>query len=181
MFKSIEELLNSLASPNGIIRQKARYELVKIGNPALKHLVEFQSSDKHLAKWEAVKAISEIGTKESIPILIKALDDDEFDVRWLAAEGLIDIGHSSIYPLLRAFISNNDSAHLKEGVHHVLKGLELRGSYEDKYRIIKSLETFATPVKLELNIINLLSDELMMPINDKDDIKKDNQDNIKAG
>lgn len=161
MSKAIEELIKDLSNPNGIIRQKARYELVKMGNPALDYLIELQGAEKHLARWEAVKAISEIGTRDSIPILINALEDEEFDVRWLAAEGLIEIGHSSVYPLLKAFISNKESVHLKEGVHHVLKGLELRGLYEDKHDIIKGLETFTAPVKLELNIINMLKEELV--------------------
>ncbi|HSD62244.1 MAG TPA: HEAT repeat domain-containing protein [Ignavibacteriaceae bacterium] len=161
MSGTVEQLINDLASSNGIIRQKARYELVKMGNPALDYLLELQSSDKHLARWESVKAISEIGSSESIPILINALDDEEFDVRWLAAEGLIDIGHSSVYPLLKAFISNKDSIHLKEGVHHVLKGLEIRGMYNDKYEIIKALETFTAPIKVELKVISMLKDELI--------------------
>ncbi len=160
MSKTIENLIEDLSNPNGIIRQKARYELVKMGNPALDYLLELLGAQKHLARWEAVKAISEIGTADSIPILINALEDEEFDVRWLAAEGLIDIGHSSVYPLLKTFISNKDSVHLKEGVHHVLKGLEIRGHYDDKYEIIKALETFSAPVKLELKIINMLKDEL---------------------
>ncbi len=161
MSKTIEELIKDLSNTNGIIRQKARYELVKMGNPALDYLLELQSAEKHLVRWEAVKAISEIGTKNSIPILINALEDEEFDVRWLAAEGLIEIGHDSVYPLLKAFISNKESVHLKEGVHHVLKGLEIRGLYnDDKYELIKALETFTTPVKLELKIINMLKAEL---------------------
>jgi HEAT repeat protein len=157
---TIENLINDLANQNGITRQKARYELVKMGNPALDYLLELQSSTKHLARWEAVKAISEIGSRESIPILINALEDEEFDVRWLAAEGLIDIGHASVYPLLKAFITNKNSIYLKEGVHHVLKGLEMRGMYDDKYEIIKSLEWYSAPSKLELKIINMLKDEL---------------------
>ncbi|HEY6906553.1 MAG TPA: HEAT repeat domain-containing protein, partial [Ignavibacteriaceae bacterium] len=161
VMESIEELVKDLANPDGIVRQKARYTLVKMGDPVLDHLIELQGSVKHLARWEAVKAISEIGSRHSIPLLIKALDDDEFDVRWLAAEGLIEIGYSSVYPLLKSFISNKDSIHMKEGVHHVLKGLEIRGLYEDKYGIIQALESFTAPIKLQLKVINLLKDELV--------------------
>lgn len=160
MAGKIEELIKDLSNPDGIKRQKARYELVRMGNPALDYLLELQSSEKHLARWESVKAISEIGSKNSIPILINALEDEEFDVRWLAAEGLIEIGHDSVYPLLKAFISNKDSVHLKEGLHHVLKGLEIRGLYDDKYEIIKALESFTAPVKLEVKIIDVLKQEL---------------------
>lgn len=161
MTATIENLINNLSNTNGIIRQKARYELVKIGNSALDFLLELQRSNKHLSRWEAIKAISEIGSKDAIPILINAMEDEEFDVRWLAAEGLIDIGHSSVYPLLKAFISDKDSIYLKEGVHHVLKGLELRRKFYDKYEIIKALESFAARTTLELKVISMLTDELV--------------------
>jgi len=160
MSKTVEDLIKDLADQNGIIRQKARYELVKMGNPVLDYLLELQNAEKHLVRWEAVKAISEIGSRNSIPILINALEDEEFDVRWLAAEGLIEIGRPSVYPLLKSFIANKDSVHLKEGVHHVLKGLEIRGFYEDKHGIIEALESFTTPIKLEMKIIEDLRDEL---------------------
>ncbi len=160
MSKTVEELIKDLADQNGIKRQKARYELVKMGTPVLDYLLELQGAEKHLVRWEAVKAISEIGSRSSIPILINALEDEEFDVRWLAAEGLIEIGSSSVYPLLKAFIANKDSVHLKEGVHHVLKGLEIRGLYEDRYGIIDALESFTTPVRLELKIIENLKDDI---------------------
>ena len=157
----ISELINKLSNPNGIIRQQARYELVKVGNAALDYLLELQNSEKHITRWEAIKAISEIGSEESIPVLISALEDEEFDVRWLAAEGLIDIGHDSVFPLLKSFIANKDSVHLKEGLHHVLKGLEIRGLYEDKHEIIKALETFDAPVTIQLKILDLIKDEVV--------------------
>jgi HEAT repeat protein len=159
MSDTILDLIKDLSNPNGIKRQKARYAIVKIGNPALDYLLELQKSEKHITRWESIKAISEIGSSDSIPILINALEDEEFDVRWLAAEGLIEIGITSVRPLLKEFISNKDSIHLKEGVHHVLKGLDIRGLYDDKYGIIKALELFTQPVKLELKIINMLKDE----------------------
>ena len=158
MSDNIEELIKDLSNPDGIKRQKARYELVRMGNPALDFLLELQNAEKHLARWEAVKAISEIGSKKSIPILINALEDEEFDVRWLAAEGLIEIGHDSVHPLLKAFISNKDSVHLKEGLHHVLKGLEIRGLYDDKFEIIEALEKSTAPSELEIKIVNLLEE-----------------------
>jgi hypothetical protein len=162
MSESIDELIKNLSDPNGIIRQKARYALVRMGNPTLDYLLELQKSEKHIIRWEAVKAISEIGSRDSIPILINALEDEEFDVRWLAAEGLIEIGHSTVYPLLKAFVANKDSIHLKEGLHHVLKGLEIRGLYNDKYDILEDLETFTAPDKLELKVIDMLKNK---PVN----------------
>jgi len=59
-----------------------------------------------------------------VQALVKALEDKMFDVRWLAAEGLVAIGHEALVPLLRVLIGHSDSVWLREGVHHVLHGIE---------------------------------------------------------
>jgi HEAT repeat protein len=60
------------------------------------------SNKKHWVRWEAAKALGQIGDKSATEALTKALEDNEFDVRWLAAEGLIIIGRDSIKLLLEA-------------------------------------------------------------------------------
>jgi hypothetical protein len=71
-------------------------------------------------RWEAAKALSQIGNPVSIQALLKALSDKRFEVRWLAAEGLIRIGHKAIVPLLETLVKHSDSYWLREGIHHVL-------------------------------------------------------------
>ena len=56
----------------------------------------------------------------AIPDLIEALQDEVFDIRWLAAEALIAIGKESIEPLLRAVINQSNESFLREGAHHVI-------------------------------------------------------------
>ncbi len=55
--------------------------------------------------------------------LIKALTDKVFDVRWLAADGLIAIGKTVMAPLLREIMRNPESVSLREGAHHILHEL----------------------------------------------------------
>jgi hypothetical protein len=52
-------------------------------------------------KREVSGIIRVVADKRSIPALINLLDDNEFDIRWIAAESLIRIGRSSIIPLLQ--------------------------------------------------------------------------------
>ena len=60
---SIDSLIESLKSKDGLIRQKARISLVKIGEPALDALIKaFQTKEEPL-HWETAKALSQIGTK----------------------------------------------------------------------------------------------------------------------
>ncbi len=48
------------------------------------------------------------------------MEDEEFEVRWRAAEGLIKMDVNGLKPLLQALIRNGDSVFLREGVHRVL-------------------------------------------------------------
>ena len=57
MSKEIKKLIDDLTGNNGIARQKARHQLVKIGEPAIDYLIELQYSSNHKARWEAIKAI----------------------------------------------------------------------------------------------------------------------------
>jgi HEAT repeat protein len=83
-------------------------------------LVEALANRKQWVRWEAAKALGQIGDSAATQTLIKALEDKMFDVRWLAAEGLIRIGRDAVMPLLHALIKRPESTWLREGAHHVL-------------------------------------------------------------
>jgi HEAT repeat protein len=136
----IPELIKKLSSKNSIDRIRARYELVKIGKPAIEYLIGLQYLNNDHVRWEAIKTLSQIAHPDAIPILINALENDRFDVRWLAAEGLIDIGKKSVKPLLKALELQQDSKFLREGVHHVLRALKSKNLFKDEFKIIKMLE-----------------------------------------
>lgn len=140
MENRIEELIKKLYSKDGIVRKVARYELVKIGRPAVKYLSSLLEAPKEYIRWEAIKTLSQIADSESIPILINALENEDFDVRWIAAEALIDIGKVSIKPLLEAVITSKNPVFLLEGVHHVLKELQFKEIFYDDSGLIKKIE-----------------------------------------
>jgi hypothetical protein len=69
---------------------------------------------------EAVRALCEIEDPQVAPALIKVLEDEEFDIQWLAAEGLIGLSMKGLKPLLQALIEHGGSPLLLEGAHHVI-------------------------------------------------------------
>lgn len=140
MEDEIAKLIQGLFSKDGIERQKARYRLVKIGKPVTQFLVGLQYLSKQQVRWEAIKTLSQISDPDSIPILINALENSNSDVRWLAAEGLVEMGEASLKPMLIAIEERGDSKRLREGAHHVLKGLENKHLFVDEYDIIGILE-----------------------------------------
>ena len=164
MENEIEELIKKFYSKDGIQRKKARYDLVKIGKPAIKYLsdllIEPKDKDpKEYIRWEAIKTLSQITDAESIPVLIKALENDDFDVRWMAAEGLINIGEKSIKPLLKALVRKSNSIFLLEGAHHVLKDLQFKKVFDDQTGIINTLENYNLHPDIVTSVEKLLSQD----------------------
>jgi HEAT repeat protein len=116
----IKNNIMKLADKDGIIREKARKKLVKIGAPVIDFLAEMETHPKDVARWEAVKALSEIRDPIATPLLVNALEDKDGDVRWLAAEGLAALGKKGVKAVLEAMLTFPDTILLRKGAHHVL-------------------------------------------------------------
>jgi HEAT repeat protein len=143
----IKKLVNDLCSEDGLIRVRARKRLVALGNQAVRPLKKLLASKREWVRWEAAKALGQIGDPAAARALIKALEDNMFDVRWLAAEGLISMGNRALVPLLEAIKERPDSFWLREGVHHVLHDINNGHLTEILRPVIMALEGFEPSVE----------------------------------
>lgn len=125
MEKKIEELLADFTCDDVIKCQQARRTMVAMGSQAVAPLVKELSNKKVWVRWEAAKALGQIGDAAAARALVKALEDKEFDVHWLAAEALINIGRGAVAPLLEALADHGDkSLWLRQGAHHVFHDMK---------------------------------------------------------
>jgi HEAT repeat protein len=116
----IAALIAQLEAKEMQTREDAREKLVALGAPAVEPLAKLlDSSNTHL-RWEAVKALEEIGSPEATPALLAALDDDVPEIRFMAGAALIAAGPSALEPLLKQLISHAHTGWLRGGAHHVL-------------------------------------------------------------
>jgi HEAT repeat protein len=137
---TISSLVSDLGSKDGFVRVRARQALVMIGKKAVAPLEDALSSKDAWKRWEAAKALGQIGDPEATNILINALEDDVFDVRWLASEALITIGRPALAPLMRRLSEKADSQWIREGAHHVLHGIVLEDLREALIPVRNALE-----------------------------------------
>jgi len=144
---NLKSLMDMLASKDGMIRQKARESLVALGKPAVSSLNQaLQNSTADQVRWEAAKALGEIVDIKSIPPLVKALEDSNSDVAWLAAEALSKFKKTAWPPLLRALMKNgSNSVLLHRGVHHVLLNQNEHGFNDLLATLMNALEPNAVP------------------------------------
>ncbi len=139
--ESIETLINNLGSADDDVRVNSRRSLVAMGKTAVAPLAKGLENKKYLLRWEAAKALSEIGEPAAAPALVKALEDEEFDVRWIAAEGLVKMNIHGAIPLLQALKTRGDSTLLQEGAHHIFHDLSKGALKTSLAPVLAALET----------------------------------------
>jgi HEAT repeat protein len=144
----ISSLIADLASDNGMTRVKARHALVSVGDKAIKSLIRALTDPNQWVRWEAAKALGQIGSSAATHALVKALEDRMFDVRWLAAQGLITIGPEAITPVLNALIKQADSVWMREGAHHVLHDMARGRLKEVLWPVVAALEDVDSPIEV---------------------------------
>jgi HEAT repeat protein len=132
----------SLDNRNSGKKLTARSNLVRIGKTIIPQLHKLLESENVLLRMEVAKIVELIADRRSIPILIRLLDDKEFEIRWIAAEGLIKIGRRSILPLLKSVRDGESSYFHNKGAHHILNSL-LNESEKKKLKpLLLSLDDF---------------------------------------
>jgi HEAT repeat protein len=114
--------------------------LGNLGNRIVPILHEILCSENGHLRLEALKVVKHIADKRSIPILIYLLDDSENGIRWIAAEGLVNIGRSSILPLLKSIRDRKNPTFLYKGAHHVLNSLLYAEEKEQLQSLLLSLD-----------------------------------------
>lgn len=135
----LKNLVSNLSNKEWLVRHNSRKALEKIGKPALPYLEEIAESRDYNTRWEVIKTIGDISDPSSVYILTKAMLDPNVDIRWLAAEGLIEMGENSVVPILKTIIKNYDSVDLCESAHHVLTELVKQKKYIDSTNLIHLL------------------------------------------
>ena len=80
---------------------------------------------------------------EGIDIQIQALEDEESDIRWIAAEGLVKLGRKVIKPLLEKLIDDGgETIYMRKGAYHIFPKLDIRDERKEKLKpLIKALNT----------------------------------------
>jgi HEAT repeat protein len=137
-----DSLLEMLASRDGQMRQKARKSLVRLGKPVVNPLIKaLKKSNQIQIRWEVVKVLGDIGDVECIPQLVKALEDGDTDVSWLAAEELSRFKKEAWYLILNALINDKSYGEaLRSGAHHVFFKQKSKGYNDLLEKLNKALE-----------------------------------------
>jgi HEAT repeat protein len=142
---AVEGLIYVLSSRDGLLRQSVRRSLIAIGEPAVGLLIQALGSKERNVRWEAAKALEEIGDPAAARALVERLRHDKFGIRWIAAEALIKFGKQGLDPLLSELLRDPNTGFLKDGAHHVLYTLSQKDT---------SLHDILMPIVSALGTVN---------------------------
>ena len=143
--------------------KQAYLDLALTGKQSLPYLKDVVMNGKSsVARKEAVRVLASISEPEAVSILIMALEDSAFDVRWNAAIALIDHREESIVPLLKALKSNYSSFYLREGSRHVLRKLKEQIGNHHVREVFSALDGSAPCASLPWTVSKALND--MQPV-----------------
>jgi hypothetical protein len=154
--EKIRSLVEGLADLDGVERHAIRMQLEEIGQPAVPALIAALRSPSEHARWEAAKALGEIGDPRAAPALVKTLEDEKAAVRWLAATALIHLGRDALVPLLHCLEGHSDSIWFRDGAHHVLQSLVRDGVADEAVPILEALENLEPRVEAPVAAYHVL-------------------------
>lgn len=155
---AIATLIDALTSTNGVERNAAREKLVANGRLVVPPLLAALKSPSDSARWEAAKALVEIGDPSAAPALVIALEDGKAAVRWLAATALINLGHDALVPLLEGLEGSSDSIWFRDGAHHVLRSLIRDGEAGEAIPVLEALENLEPAVEAPIAAYHVLEE-----------------------
>jgi HEAT repeat protein len=140
---STAALVAQLSSKDGMTRMRARAALVHLGPAATADLTAALADPRVQVRWEATKALVQIADPGAAEALLRMLRDEDFGVRWLAAEGLIALGREGLIPLLESLSRRLLSERFREGCHHVIHAQLEGGDAEVLRPVLEALTGFA--------------------------------------
>ncbi len=105
--QSVEKLMISLKSDDLKLQKNGVRELVDIGKPALKPVIKALDDEKWRVRWYAAEILGEIGDKSAVNPLIKTFNDENSGVRSNCTIALVEIGEESVKPLIKALKNDN--------------------------------------------------------------------------
>lgn len=100
--EAVVELVNALSDENAEVRGHVALALGAIGDPiSVPYLVEaLEDPDIYVRIYSSI-SLGKMNDERAIPILIKALEDDDRDIQLDVMDALIDLGESSVEPLIK--------------------------------------------------------------------------------
>lgn len=121
--RAVPALLAVLGGSDETAAGLAKDALAEIGGPAVEPLAKAWDdlAERGQARWMAARALARIHDSRAIPTLVRHLSDPEYELRWLAANGLILQKGEGLRATLVALATQYLTSGMADAAAHVLQ------------------------------------------------------------
>lgn len=142
------------------VREAAYDALIERG-PAALPAVEALSADRHRdVRWFAYQAASHWGDTRAIPLLIRGLRDEDFSIRWLSANGLIELEQPALVPLIEALAVEEPTTTFHAAALRVLRRVPYPAGLDADVRRLADSLAHQTTTEQSVPIARAIMDRL---------------------
>jgi len=140
----VPALLHALHSADEQMGSQIFLALMELGSAAVPALIAESNSSSAWIRWHCIRALGQISDDRALPVLIRALADQDHAVAWVAAKELPAFGKMSIEPVLRLLMTEETSPWLVETPSYVLR---------DQCQHHKELKPYLEPLLKEMHSV----------------------------
>lgn len=118
--EAVRALLDALHGAGEQMCTQIFRALVNLGHVAVPALRETCLSSSPWVRWHSIRALGEIHDDAAFPALVRALNDTDHSVAWMAAKGLASFGKECVKPILHLLTNAETTPWLRETASYVL-------------------------------------------------------------
>ena len=118
--------------------------------PAMADLLEALESPVRQKREAAVRALGETNLQAAAAALVKAMNDEDFGIAWMAANAMIKFGPIALEPLLEAMVEGNESVWFRQGAHRVIRAMANTRHLPYLMMVLRALESIEPEVSLPI-------------------------------
>jgi len=118
--EAVPALLEALHTADEQQSNQIFQSLVNLGYLAVPALLDASQSSSSWMRWQSVRALGEIHDSRALPILVRALNDSDHGVAWMAAKSVVPFGRDCLAPVLHLLTTTAITPWLRETSAYVL-------------------------------------------------------------
>jgi hypothetical protein len=118
--EAVPTLLDALHNADEPQSNQIFKALVNLGHLAVPALLDASQSNSSWMRWQSVRALGEIHDSRALPVLVRALNDSDHGVAWMAAKSVAPFGRDCIAPVLHLLTTTAITPWLRETSAYVL-------------------------------------------------------------
>lgn len=140
----VPALLHALHSADEQMGNQIFLALMDLGSAAVPALIAESNSSSAWVRWHCIRVLGRINDDRALPVLVRALADQDHAVAWVAAKELLSFGKISIEPVLYLLMTAEISPWLTETSSYVLR---------EQYQQDKKLRSYLKPVLEDMHSV----------------------------